>query len=62
MTPFPKMTSQQPGDSLTTLTLHGKDNVLFLPEEIEILVLSLPFLHVMLLPKPPQMSSHVLMS
>lgn len=35
--------------------LHGKDNVLFLLEYILILVMDLPFLYLMILPKLPPM-------
>jgi hypothetical protein len=36
--------------------LHGKDNVLFLLEKKLTLVIDFPFLHAMLLPKPPSMN------
>jgi hypothetical protein len=55
MAPFLQVTSQQPGGKLSTLDhfLRGKDRVLILLEQILILVMDLPFLHVMPLLKPP---------
>ena len=52
---------QLPGDRLATLNtldhfLHGKDNALFLLEQIVILARDLPFLHIMFLPKTPWMN------
>ena len=55
MASLPRVTRQQPEGRLTTLDhfFYGEDNALSFLEQILILVMDLPFLHVMPLPKAP---------
>lgn len=55
MIPFPGVSRKLPGGRLTTFDrfLCGRDSVLCLLRQILTLVMDLPFLHLMLLFKPP---------